>query len=298
MGKWLAFTLLSLTLGFTIRYDVHQQREKVALEQSRKQIEINEILGDSDSMFPQETYPVIPTATNIVIPVTTQPTAKPTVAPTTTPKPTYTVVPTTKIPTPTPTATPTPTFDYSKPWTVAVNCPQITQRCIPCTSGSDCRYEPKKTHGFRGWACQNNNPGNIRNASTDMSKDSKNAMIVRNGGVAACGVRYDSRGGSYFVFRTYDIGFNALKAYIKAISKGEHSSYKLLASDNKTIIWKCGDCTLTQFFSKYAPADSTYASTVATLIGEPVTQKLSFIVEFKLDAFATAIKKHEGFITN
>jgi hypothetical protein len=128
-------------------------------------------------------------------------TAAPTAVITAPPIATTTTAPT-NTPTQTPTATPTPTVDYSKPWTVAPNCPQSTLNCVPCTAStaSDCRFEPGKTHGFRGWACQNNNPGNIRNASTNMATDTKNQMIVRNGGTAACGVRYDSRGGSYFVF--------------------------------------------------------------------------------------------------
>jgi hypothetical protein len=119
-----------------------------------------------------------------------------------------------------------------------------------------------------------------------MATDSKNLMIIRNGGTPACGVRYDKRGGSYFVFASYSAGEGALKAYIKGISKGEHSAYT-----------GCGNCTLAFFFSKYAPADSTYASTVGADIGEPVTQTLQYVVDHKLNAFVAAIKRHEGFFT-
>jgi len=241
------------------------------------------------------TYTAVPTPTPTITKKTSVAsiTATPSVKVTSTPK--STVAPTatpTRTPTPTATTTPTPTIDYSKPWTVAPNCPQTTLKCIPCTASTanDCRFEPGKTHGFRGWACQNNNPGNIRNASTNMATDSKNKMIVRNGGTAACGVRYDSRGGSYFVFATYTAGFGSLKAYIKAINNGEHSSYAGTG-------WKCGDCTIEQFFSKYAPYSyKTYAAAVGKEINEPVTQKLkTLIASGKLDAFATAIKNHEGF---
>jgi hypothetical protein len=202
---------------------------------------------------------------------------------------TPTVKPTQKINSPTPQPTLTPTIgarDYSKPWTVAPGCPTTTLNCIPCTSGSTCRYEPGESHGFIGWSCQNNNPGNIRNASTNMATDFKNLMIVRNGGTAACGVRYDVRGGSYFVFANYSAGIGALKAYLKGVNNGEHSSYT-----------GCGDCTLTFFFSLYAGGDTNYDDAVATEIGEPVTQTLRYVVANKLDAFVQAIKNHEGFFT-
>jgi hypothetical protein len=202
-------------------------------------------------------------------------------------KPTPTPVRTTKptpIPTKKPTGTPTPvpTFDRSKPWTVAPNCPIATQNCIPCTSGSDCRYEPGKTYGFRGWACQNNNPGNIRG-----DNPTRNQIIVRNGGQAACGIRYDSRGGNYYVFATYSAGIGALKAYITGINKGEHSAYT-----------NCGNCTLEFFFSKYAPGDPNYDNYVAGYLGVPVTQTLKSVIDSgKLSQLAEAIKIHEGFIT-
>jgi hypothetical protein len=118
-----------------------------------------------------------------------------------------------------------------------------------------------------------------------MATDSKNLMIVRNGGTAACGVRYDSRGGSYFVFSSYSAGYGALKAYVKGINNGEHSAYT-----------NCGDCTIAFFFSKYSPSDPTYATAVASAIGEPTTQTIRYVIENnKLDGFVEAIKTHEGF---
>ncbi len=224
----------------------------------------------------------VPTSTPTQ-PITSTPQS--TVAPTK-PKATATPSPSpTAQPTATPTATPAPTIDYSKPWTVAPGCPSTTLACVPCTSGSTCRYEPGKSHGFQGWACQNNNPGNIRNASTNMATDFKNGIITRNGGTAACGVRYDSRGGSYFVFSSYSAGYGALKAYIKGINNGEHSSYT-----------NCGNCTIAFFFSKYAPNDSTYASYVASYIGLTPEHTLRNVIDGnKLDGFVDAIKNHEGF---
>lgn len=219
---------------------------------------------------------LVTTSTPTVI---AKPTSKPTSNPTSTATPSPTPVTTTIIP------TPTPTTDYSKPWPVSASCPTTTQKCVPCTSGSSCRYEPGKTHGFQGWSCQNNNPGNIRNASTNMATDFKNKMIAKNGGTPACGVRYDSRGGSYFVFSTYTAGYGALKAYIKGINNGEHSAYT-----------NCGNCTIAFFFSKYSPGDSSYASYVASYIGEPTSQTIKYVIDNnKLDGFVDAIKNHEGF---
>lgn len=87
-------------------------------------------------------------------------------------------------------------------------------------------------------------------------------------------------------FTTYTDGYNALKAYVKGINNGEHSAYT-----------NCGNCTLSFFFSKYAPSDPNYASSVAAYINEPTSQKLNYVVANKLDQFVTAIKIHEGFFT-
>jgi hypothetical protein len=226
--------------------------------------------------------------------VTVKPTVKPTVQPTVQPTPTPVPVVTTPPPTVPPLPTTPPPWDYSHPRPVSPGCPASTQNCVPCTSGSSCRFEPGETHGFLGWACQDNNPGNIRNASTNMSTDFKNLMIIRNGGTPACGVRYDSRGGSYFIFPNYEAGFGALKAYLKGINNGEHSSYKDTA--NNPPQWVCGNCTLTQFFSKYSPGGyEAYANAVGAEIGvDPTTTTIAWVVANKLDGFATAIKKHEG----
>jgi len=86
----------------------------------------------------------LPTQVATVLP-TVVATKKPVVTVKPTAKPTKTVVPTN---TPTTTATPTPTVNYSVPWTVAPNCPSSNMACVPCTSGSDCRYEPGKNARF------------------------------------------------------------------------------------------------------------------------------------------------------
>jgi hypothetical protein len=73
---------------------------------------------------------------------------------------------------------------------------------------SDCRFEPGKHTGLEDGHV-NNNPGNIRNASTNMDGH-KNKMIVRNGGTAACGVLRQPRR-FIFCFSSYNLGFGALK---------------------------------------------------------------------------------------
>lgn len=177
-------------------------------------------------------------------------------------------------PTYTPSPTPTP-----KPGQVAYDCPKSTQPCIPCQAGEQyCRVETGETSGFLGWACQNNNPGNIRYS------DYRNQIIVANGGVAACGQRE-----SYMVFKNFNKGRNALKAYVTGISLGQHSAYP-----------ECGNCNLKYFFSKYAPAGdqndpNSYANNVANWIGvDANTTTLTWIVNNKLDLFVDAIKQQEG----
>jgi len=206
---------------------------------------------------------------------------------TTTPKPT--TKPTTKPPTSIPTTIPTtPVTDYSKPWEVSPGCPTTTQSCVPCITGEAyCRIESGKSNGFKGWACQNNNPGNIRPGS------SKNTMISNNGGTPPCGER-----SGYMVFRTFNDGKNGLKAYLKGISNGQHSSYK-----NVALGIYCGECSLQFFFNIYAPAGdqndpASYANYVASRIGVSSSNTmLSWIVANKLDAFADAIQTHEGWFT-
>jgi len=237
-----------------------------------------------------DNFPLVITVTPTLLPSPTSistPIATVKLTPTATKAPTVT-----KTPVVTPTLLVTPPRDYSVPWQVGPNCPASTQSCVPCTSGTTCRFEPDQTpgqaHGFLGWSCQDNNPGNIRNASTNMTTDFKNLIIIRNGGTPACGVRYDSRGGSYFVFTSYNAGWSALEAYIKGINNGEHSAYT-----------GCGDCTLNFFFSKWAGDTGPYAAAVGAEIGvDPATTTLRTVVNTQLDAFAEAIKHHEGWITN
>jgi hypothetical protein len=161
---------------------------------------------------------------------------------------------------------------------VSHNCPIVSKNCVPCTSKDPlCRIQSGKTSGFQGWACQNNNPGNIRYSSM------RNDLITAMGGEAACGER-----NTFMVFRDYDIGLKSLKAYIKAINAGMHSSYP-----------ECGDCSLKYFFSKYAPAGdqndpNSYSSNVAASLGISNEAKLNWIVEKKLDEFTLAIKRQEG----
>ena len=177
------------------------------------------------------------------------------------------------VPAPSPKPKPTP-----KPPSPS-GCPASTQSCIPCTIGqSYCRYEKGATSGYLGWSCQNNNPGNIRYSSSRIN------LIRKHGGAAPCGVRYDSRGGTYMIFSTYSKGYGALKAYVKGVNAGDHSAYG-----------SCGNCTLQYFFSKYAPGDPNYDNAVGKEIGvNPETTKLSWVVANKLDPFVNAIKRHEG----
>ncbi|MCC7304434.1 hypothetical protein IT418_03430 [bacterium] len=267
-------TLIYFTSNGIVKY---LQESRVSRIETTSQVSVAPNVTTSEVLV---SIPVTPETTVVA---TVNPTIAVTASPKITPKPTISL----KV-TQTTTPTPQPSVNYSKPRIVAPNCPMTTKKCVPCTAGGDCRFEPQKKNGFKGWACQNNNPGNIRNASTVMATDSKNKMIVKNGGQAACGVRYDSRGGSYFVFVTYDIGKTALQAYVKAINNGEHSAYQGSG-------WKCGNCTLTQFFSKYAPGDPNYANDVAGWIGESSSQSLQVIVSTKLDAFVDAIERKEGF---
>lgn len=159
------------------------------------------------------------------------------------------------------------------------NCPKTTQNCTVCKAEDlYCR------EGYLGWACQNNNPGNIRYSSGRID------LIEQNGGKAPCG----SNGG-FMTFTNYDDGIKALKAYLKAINNGQHSAYP-----------NCGNCTLKYFFSKYAPVGDNndpdaYAKAVANDMGDNITisTKLEWIVgHSRLTDLAKAIKKHEGWFTS
>lgn len=202
--------------------------------------------------------------------------------------------PTTENPNPTkqikltnPSNTPIPPTNSPIPTATKIpsSCPVSTQSCIPCNAGeSYCRYLPGETTSYLGWACQNNNPGNIRPASF------KNTIIENNGGTAPCGDK-----GGYMVFKTYNDGFNGLKSYLKGISYGQHSSYTECIPN--------GSCTLIEFFSHYAPAGdqndpNSYANKVATRIGvDANSTTLRWIVDNKLTEMANAIQIQEGWFS-
>jgi len=172
---------------------------------------------------------------------------------------------------------------------VASGCPASTAKCVPCVPGSSsaCRVEDGKSAGFLGWACQNNNPGNIRYS------ESRNALISVQGVEAACGSRGNSQMGQYMVFRSYTIGRQALAAYLTSISQGRHSSY----AEGDIV---CGNCSLRFFFSKYAPAGdqndpNSYANFVASRLGVSADEAtLSWVIANKLDQLLDAIQTKEG----
>lgn len=181
-------------------------------------------------------------------------------------------------PSPIPTPTNTPIPQQPNP----SSCPIQTLNCVPCNAGeSSCRTMPGASTGFKGWACQNNNPGNIRYSSFRAN------LITQYGGEAPCGDR-----GGYMAFKYYSSGRNGLKAYIKAINAGAHSAYS-----------GCGNCSIRFFFSKYAPAGdqndpNSYSSKVASWVGvDPDTTTINWIVANKLEEFVDAIKRMEGFFT-
>lgn len=226
----------------------------------------------------------------------------PTVSISTTPVPTkkITVTPTTKAPiattiAPTQTIVPTTVTNTSLPRQVSPGCPISTQNCVPCTSGTYCRFEAGYTSfGFLGWSCQNNNPGNIRPSAF------RNGIIVNNGGTAPCGTRTDAYGrGDYMIFTTYNDGFNALKAYLTGISLGQHSSY---AGTVNEVYQVCGECNLKLFSAKYVGTTievqnepNSYANKIANRLGVNAdTTMLNWIVANKLTELATAIKVNEG----
>ncbi len=226
----------------------------------------------------------------------------PTVSISTTPVPTkkITVTPTTKAPiattiAPTQTIVPTTVTNTSLPRQVSPGCPATTQNCVPCTSGTYCRFEAGYTSfGFLGWSCQNNNPGNIRPSAF------RNGIIVNNGGTAPCGTRTDANGrGDYMIFATYNDGFNALKAYLTGISLGQHSSYVGTVNE---VYQVCGECNLKLFSAKYVGTTievqnepNSYANKIANRLGVNAdTTMLNWIVANKLTDLATAIKVNEG----
>ena len=253
-------------------------------------------IEELDGLFPDEDLETDNTLSTSVLNAATI-TLTPTLTNTPTPSPTTTPAPKKVPPTKTVAPTPIPTTlvpttairDYSKPWEVAPGCPASTLNCVPCILGQNdyCRVETGETHGFLGWSCQNNNPGNIRNSTY------RDSIIENNGGVKSCGTRYDSRGGSYMVFASYITGFNSLKAYLRGINDGEHTAYK---DDAKGIY--CGDCTLRFFAEKYSTNTTTYANNLASYLGVNAdTATLRSLVENRLDDLASGIQHVEGFYT-
>lgn len=182
----------------------------------------------------------------------------------------------------TPTPTPEPTPEPRTP--VTGSCPASTLKCVPCNISDGhwaCRVEPGETEGFLGWACQNNNPGNIRYS------DARVSYIAAHGGPKPCGERFDSRGGTYMIFGTYSAGRTALKAYMKAINAGTHTAYSQCATP--------AGCSLSYVFSKYAPGDPNYAKNIADKIGVKATTKLDWVIKKKFEALISAIQSKEGF---
>ncbi len=159
------------------------------------------------------------------------------------------------------------------------SCTQSTKRCVPCKKGElYCRYESSDKYGYLGWACQNNNPSNIR------SSDYRANIIKQKGGPRPCGAK-----GGFFVFSTYKQGRKGVKAYIRGIDSGLHSSYP-----------KCttGDCSLLYFFSRYAPNNPEgYTDGIISKMKEGVKRstKLRWIVNNRLTDFVDAIQCMEGY---
>jgi hypothetical protein len=158
-------------------------------------------------------------------------------------------------------------------------------RCIPCVAGETyCRHLSTETTGFKGWACQNSNPGNIRYSTY------RSDLIANFGGTRPIGSK-----GDFMVFSSYQTGRNGLKAYIKAINAGAHSAYP---------VCKDGGCSLQYFFSKYAPTSDgnnpdAYARIVANAIGvDYQNTPLGTIVATKLESMIDAIQEHEGWFAD
>lgn len=195
------------------------------------------------------------------------------------------------VPAPAPAPTPPPLSSGS--------CPVSTQSCVPCLAGEQyCRTKMGETSGYLGFACQTNNPGNIL-APSDSLKAYKDNIIVNNGGTASCGVLHGSNNYKYMIFSSYEVGMNSLKAYIKGINNGEHSAYvntQTNCAGPET--FTCGNCTMKQFFCKFA-GTPTYAGSIVSKMGGGVTEQtlLSWVVANRLDDMVNAIKKTEGFFT-
>lgn len=159
-------------------------------------------------------------------------------------------------------------------------CPVSTQNCIPCTKDElYCRYLEGEETGFLGWACQNNNPGNIRYHQYRIN------IIVQMGGTPPCANR-----GGFMAFSDYQTGRSSVEAYIRGINAGLHSSYPECSSS----------CTLGYFFSKYAPNNpENYTRIIVEKMGGSVTPdtELSWIVNNQLNDLLNAIQELEGWFT-
>jgi hypothetical protein len=160
------------------------------------------------------------------------------------------------------------------------SCPVSTQNCVPCTKDElYCRYLEGEETGFLGWACQNNNPGNIRYHQYRIN------IIVQMGGTPPCANR-----GGFMAFSDYQTGRSSVEAYIRGINAGLHSSYPECSSS----------CTLGYFFSKYAPNNPVnYTRIIVEKMGGSVTSEtnLSWIVDNRLNDLLNAIQELEGWFT-
>ena len=278
--------LLILPFAFSFFYSGYQIKNSDNISVYSEKFNLNESetynynfeVSDSESAIDnlyQSFSQVIAAQSEKVLKAVTEPT---TTAPTSVPKTAPTNIPVSPLPVTTipPTQPPNPGNG---------SCPITTQNCVPCNAGElYCRVESGKTTGFKGWACQNNNPGNIRYSSYRIS------LIQGQGGRAPCGQKPLPDG--YMVFTDYQTGRNALKAYIKAINAGQHTAYP-----------ECGNCNLKYFFSKYAPAGdqndpNSYANNVANAIGVNAdTTTIAWVVANKLEEFVSAIQTQEGWFT-
>lgn len=164
-------------------------------------------------------------------------------------------------------------------------CPVSTLNCIPCNINDGhwaCRVESGEDEGYLGWSCQNNNPGNIRPSTF------RETIIKNNGGPLPCGKRIDPLRGEYMIFSTYSDGRNAMKAYIRGINQGQHSSYT-----------NCGNCTLRFFLEKWSANTTTYANGIGARMGvNPDEVVLDWVVNNKLDSLIDAMQMQEGFFVN
>jgi hypothetical protein len=163
-------------------------------------------------------------------------------------------------------------------------CPRVTKNCVPCNIGEAyCRALPGEEYGYLGWACQNNNPSNIRSDASNY----RAGIIISMGGPAPCGDK-----GGYLTFSTYEDGRNGVKAYLRGIAACKHSSY---------VFCGCGECSIREFFTKYAPAGDqndphSYASYIGNKLGiDPDITNLQWVVDNKLEQMVDGIQCMEGY---